>query len=168
MAVSLPPEPLGKPWSQGKWRSSGRSHCCQPSAKGWPEQEARCLPAPAPSPAALPLNILSRLLAPNKWLRPALAGRSFTTIPTWEAPDTYFHCCSVAKLCPTLTAWTAAHQASLSFTISRSLFKLISIELVMLSNHLVLCRPLLLLPLIVPSIRVFPNESALCIRWPKY
>ena len=65
------------------------------------------------------------------------------------------------------TPWTAAHQASLSFTISRSLLKLISIELVMPSNHLVLCHPLLL-PSIFPSIRVFSNESALCIRWPKY
>ena len=67
-----------------------------------------------------------------------------------------------------LTPWTAAHQASLSITISRSLLKLMSIELVMLSNHFVLCRPLVLLPSIFPSIRVFFNESALCIRWPKY
>ena len=67
-----------------------------------------------------------------------------------------------------LTPWTAAHQASLSIIISRSLLKLMSIELVMLSNHFVLCRPLVLLPSIFPSIRVFFNESALCIRWPKY
>ena len=66
------------------------------------------------------------------------------------------------------TPWTAACQASLSFTISRSLLKLISIESVMPSNHLILCRPLLLLPSIFPSIRVFSDESALCIRWPKY
>ena len=65
------------------------------------------------------------------------------------------------------TPWTAAHQASLSFTISQSLFKLISIEMVMTSNHLILCRPLLL-PSIFSSIRVFPSESALRIRWPKY
>ena len=64
------------------------------------------------------------------------------------------------------TPWTAAHQASLSFTISQSLLKLMSIELVMPSNHLILCP--LLLPLIFPSIRVFSNESALCIRWTKY
>ena len=64
------------------------------------------------------------------------------------------------------TPWTAAHQASLSFTISRSLLKLMSIESVMPSNHLVLCHPLL--PSIFPSIRVFSSESALCIRWPKY
>ena len=66
------------------------------------------------------------------------------------------------------TPWTAAPQASLSITNSRSLPKLISIELVMPFNHLIPCRPLLLLPPILPSIRVFSNESGLCIRWPKY
>src|SRR5574341_949059 len=66
------------------------------------------------------------------------------------------------------TPWTAAHQASLSITNSRSMLKLISIELVMPSNHLILCRPLLLLPSIFPTIRVFSNESALHSRWPKY
>ena len=66
------------------------------------------------------------------------------------------------------TPWTAAHQASLSITISWSLFKLMSIESVMPSNHLILCRPLLLLHSIFPSIRVFSNESVLHIRWPKY
>ena len=65
------------------------------------------------------------------------------------------------------TPWTAACQASLSFTISQSLLKLLSIELVMLSNHLILCRPLLLQPSIFPSVRVFSNESALRLRWPK-
>ena len=64
--------------------------------------------------------------------------------------------------------WTAARQASLSITNSRSLPKLMSIESVMPSNHLILCRPLLLLPSIFPSIRVFSNESALHIKWPKY
>ena len=64
--------------------------------------------------------------------------------------------------------WAAACQASLSITISWSLLKFMSIESVMLSNHLVLCRPLLLLLSIFPSISVFSNESALCIRWPKY
>ena len=64
--------------------------------------------------------------------------------------------------------WTAACQASLSFTISQSSLKLMSIESVMPSNHLILCRPLLLLPSIFPSIRVFSKESALCIRWANY
>ena len=66
------------------------------------------------------------------------------------------------------TLWTAACQASLSIANSQSLPKLMSIESVMLSNHLILCHPLILLPSIFPSIRVFSNESALCIRWPKY
>ena len=66
------------------------------------------------------------------------------------------------------TPWTAAGQASLSITNSRNLLKLMSIESVMPSSHLILCRPLLLLPPIPPSIRVFSNESALHIRWPKY
>ena len=65
------------------------------------------------------------------------------------------------------TPWTTACQASLSFTISQSLLKLLSIELVKPSNHLILCHPLLLLRSIFPSIRVFSNESVPCIRWPK-
>ena len=76
---------------------------------------------------------------------------------------------SVTQLCPTLcTPWTAPHQASRSITNCQSLPKPMSIESVMPSNHLILCRPLLLLPSIFPSIRVFSNKSALCIRWPKY
>ena len=66
------------------------------------------------------------------------------------------------------TPWTAAHQASLSFTISLSLLKLMSTELMIPSNHLILCHPLLLLPSILPSIKVFSSELALRIRWPKY
>ena len=66
------------------------------------------------------------------------------------------------------TPWTAAHQASLSITNSQSLLKLMSVVSVMPSNHLILCHPLLLLPSIFPSIRVFSNESALHNRWPKY
>ena len=78
-------------------------------------------------------------------------------------------CYSVAKSCPTLCKpWTAAHQAFLSFTISQSVLKLMSIESVMPSNHLILCRPLLLLPSLFPSIRVFSSELALHIKWPKY
>ena len=73
--------------------------------------------------------------------------------------------CSVVTLC---NPRAAAQQASLSFTISWSLLKLTSIELVMPSNHLVLCRPLLFLPSVFPSIRVVSNELAVCIRWPKY
>ena len=67
-----------------------------------------------------------------------------------------------------VTPWIAARQASLSITNSRSSLRLTSIESVMLSSHLILCRPLLLLPPILPSIRVFSNESTLRMRWPKY
>ena len=67
-----------------------------------------------------------------------------------------------------MTSWTAARQVSLFFTISWSLLKLMSIESVKPSNHLILCRPLLLLPSIFPSVRVFSSESVLHIRWPKY
>ena len=76
---------------------------------------------------------------------------------------------SVAQSCPTLCdPRTTARQASLSITISQSSFKLMSIELVMPSSHLIHCHPLLLLPPIPPSIRVFSNESTLRMRWPKY
>ena len=68
----------------------------------------------------------------------------------------------------TVIPWTAARQVSLSFTISQSLLKLLSIESVMPSNHLILCHPFLLLPSISPSIRVFSNKLVLCIMWPKY
>ena len=66
------------------------------------------------------------------------------------------------------TPWITARQASLSITNSQSSFRLTSIESVMPSSHLILCRPLFLLPLIPPSIKVFSNESTLCLRWPKY
>ena len=80
-----------------------------------------------------------------------------------------YYCCSVAKLCPTLCdPVDCTRQAPLSFTISQSLLKFIFIESVMLSNHLIFCCPLLLLPSIFPSIRIFSIESALRIRGPKY
>ena len=66
------------------------------------------------------------------------------------------------------TPWTAAEQAPLSSTVAQSLFKCMPVELVMHSNHLILCHPLFLLPSIFPTIRVFSNELALCIRWPEY
>ena len=81
----------------------------------------------------------------------------------------FFQFNSVAQSCPTLsTPWTAARQASLSIANSRSLLKLMSIELVMPSNHLILYRPFRLQPSIFPSIRGFSNELVLHIRWPKY
>ena len=79
------------------------------------------------------------------------------------------YCCSVTQSCPTIvTAWTAACQASLCFTVSQSLLKCMSIVSVMPSNHLILCHPLLPLPSVFLIIRIFSNESALLIRWPKY
>ena len=75
---------------------------------------------------------------------------------------------SLSRVCLFMTPWTAARQASLSITNSRSLLKLMPIKSVMPSSHLILCRPLLLLPPIPPSIRVFSNKSALHMRWPKY
>ena len=76
---------------------------------------------------------------------------------------------SVAQSCPTLCNYMdCTLQSSLSITNSQSLLRLMTIELVMPSNHLILCRPLFLLPQISPSIKVFSNESVLCMRWPKY
>ena len=97
----------------------------------------------------------------------------------FQAPPTTFVITSIFMFCFSsvqslscvwlfATPWTAAHQASLSITNSQSLPKLVSIESVMPSNHLILCYPLLLLPSIFPSIRAFSNESDLHIRWPKY
>ena len=88
---------------------------------------------------------------------------------TWcSVPIDFFCCCSVASHAQLLrTPWTAVHQASLPISISQSLLKLMSFELVMPSNHLILCCPLLL-PSVFPSIRVFSNESVLCIKWAKY
>ena len=80
--------------------------------------------------------------------------------------ETTFQFSSVAQSCP--TPWTVARQSSLSITNSRSLLKLVSIELVMSPNRLILCHPLLLLPSLFPKIRVFSNESVLHIRWPTY
>ena len=96
----------------------------------------------------------------------------------WYEMDLLFICCLVSlfvaiiqlisRIWLFVTPWTEAHQAPLSSAISQSLLKLMSIESVMPSNHLILCCPLYLLSLIFPSIRVFSNELALLIRWPKY
>ena len=103
----------------------------------------------------------------GKWLyldnfRNILTGMKFSE----ESSDSVQFSRSVVS--DSLTPWTAAHQASLSITNSWSLLKLMSILSVMSSNHLIVCRPLLLLPSISASIRVFSNESALDIRWPEY
>ena len=97
-------------------------------------------------------------------------GPSYTTGSdvNWYSHYEEYQFSSVAQSCLFVTPWTAARQASMPITNSQSLHKLMSIESVMPSNHLILCHPLLLPPSIFPSIRVFSNESALRIRWPKY
>ena len=106
------------------------------------------------------------LLTSNTLICVFRAQDSLVTISNWHL------CLVVVQLLSHVwlfvTPWTVPCQASLSFTISWSLLKLISIESVVPSNYLILCHPLLLLPSIFPSIRVFSNESVLCIRWPKY
>ena len=116
-------------------------------------------------------SCLGNAIDSGVWWATALEiAKSWTCEDTHRA--TYPTCCcySVTKLRPSFCdpPWTAAHWASLSFSISWSLLKLMSSESVMLYNLLVLCHPLLLLPLIFPSIRVFSNEAVLCIKWPKY
>ena len=105
----------------------------------------------------------------------SVAGRKPILTPCWKFSLTCFLLLllwfvvlkSLSRVQLSVTPWTVAHQASLSFTVSW-LLKLMSIESVMPSNHLILCHPLFLLPLIFPSIRVFSSESVLDIRWPKY
>ena len=98
------------------------------------------------------------------WLHQAMCFRRNST---WESTSVVVLVQSLSHAQFFVTPRTAACQASLSFTISQSLLRFTFIELVMLSNHLILCSYLLLLPSIFPSIRVFSNESALCIRWTK-
>ena len=92
----------------------------------------------------------------------------FCSPGTFGDVQSYFVVQSLSHVRLFATPWTAARHASLSYTISQSLFKLLSIESVMPSNHLNLCCSLLLLPSLFPSIMVSSSESALCIRWPKY
>ena len=104
--------------------------------------------------------------------RPSFSDRGVTEGPggTQGMGDTVETCCCcpVTKSCLFATPWTVARQASLSFAISRSLLRFMSVESVMPSKHLILCWPLLLLPSLFPSIRVFSNELSLHVRWPKY
>jgi len=102
----------------------------------------------------------------NEWIKKILCVYTHTHIYIQWSTVAVVQSLSCVRLFE--TPWTAAHQASGSFTISRSLLKLMSIELMMPSNHLILCCPLCLLPSLFPSIRVFFNQSALCTRWPKY
>ena len=100
---------------------------------------------------------------------PPLFNTSFSTKLTFKVKARFFSSVqSLSYFQLFVTPWTALCQTSLSITNSQSLLKLMSIELVMPSNHLILCHPLLLQPSIFPSIGVFPNESAHRTRWPKY
>ena len=131
---------------------------------------------PCPPPGDLPDSGIE----PKSLMSPALAGGFFTSSVTWEALvirilftkysfPTFLHSGqSLSRVRLFATPWTVAHQASLSITNSRNFLKLMSIESVMPSNHLIFCHPLLLLPSIFPSIRVFSNELALHVRWPQY
>ena len=94
-----------------------------------------------------------------------MLGARDVALSLMERTPCEYYCCSVTKL---RQPHATAHQAPLSSTISWSLLKVIATELVMLSNHLILCCPLLLLPSVFPSIKIFSNECALHIRWPKY
>ena len=117
-------------------------------------------PTDLPDPGIEPLSLTSS----------ALAGGFLITGSSWDAlfPPPIVAVQSLSRVRLFVTPWTAAHQVSLSFTISWILLKLMSIEWVMLSNHLILCVPLLFLPSIFPSIRVFSHKSVLHIRCPKY
>ena len=111
-----------------------------------------------------------------QWLRLCASSAGWHQLTPWSG-SLYFKNGEIIELISSVqplshvrlfvTPWTAAHQASLSITNSQSLLKLMSIELVIPSNHFILCCPILLLPSIFPSIRVFSNESVLRIRWPK-
>ena len=100
----------------------------------------------------------------SPWHRRYARITTCQALPCWILPSVQ----SLSRVQLFVTPWTAACKASLSITNSQSLLKLMSIESVTLSNHIILCHPLLLLPSIFPSIRVFSSESILCIRWPKY
>ena len=126
-------------------------------------------------PYSPPGDISDPRIKPMSLRSPTLAGRFFTTAPPRKTGE--YDISSVQSLSPVylfVTPWAGAHKASLSIsnslsvTNSKSLLKLMSIKSVTPSNHLILCHPFLLPPSIIPSIRVFSNESALCIRWPKY
>ena len=104
----------------------------------------------------------------NQTTQSKSGGRTWTDISPKKTSVQFSSVQSLSRVWLFVTAWTAARQASLSITNSWCLLKLVSIELVMLSNHLIFCRPLLLPPSIFPRIRVFSDESVLCIRWPNY
>ena len=117
-----------------------------------------------PSPSPIFVNMVGKTETPQlRGVTDKFTGAQHFTV--YLTPFSPVQPLSRVRLC---TPWTAAHQASLSITNSQSLLKLMPIESVMPSNHLILCRPLLLLPSVFPSIRVFSSESVFHIRWPMY
>ena len=129
----------------------------------WPHglQHTR-LPCLSPTPRACSNSYLL-----SRWCHPTISSSVISFSWKWKrAQSNSVHSLSCVQLFA--TPWTVAHQASLSITNTQSLLKLMSIESVMPSNHLILCHLLLLLPSIFPSIRVFSKESVLRIRWPRY
>ena len=111
------------------------------------------------------MDLPNQGIKPASLMSPALARGFITTSTTWKAQESVQFSCSVVS--DSATQQTAVWQASLSFTNSQSLLRLMSIKLVMSSNYVILCRPLLLLPSIFPSIWIFSDQVALHIRWPK-
>ena len=134
-----------------------------PLSTGFSRQEYRS-ELPFPSPRDLPNSGIK----PTSPVTPALAGRFFTSEPPGRPSQGIQIVTSVAQSCLTLKPHGLQHARLPCPSPAPTMLKLMSIESVMPSNHLILCHPLLLLPPIFPSIRVFSNESALCIRWPKY
>ena len=134
-----------------------------------------CTPFPIWNQSVVPCPVLLLLNLHTDFSGGRSGGLVFPSLEEFSTVCCDLHSqrlCSVQFSRPVVsesaTPWTAARQASLSITNFRSLPKTMSIESMMPSNHLILCRPLFLLPSIFPSIRVFSNESALCIMWPKY
>ena len=151
-----PPTSLTSAWTHSSYSCSTRS--------GWKGRQT--LPSPNFLAAPRKQSLYPLLLLENR----RHSSPHHTPYPT-SIPARRFQLSSVQSLsCVQLfaTPWTASHQASLSITNSQSLVKLMSIKSVMPSSHLILCHPLLFPSSIFPSIRVFSNESALHIRWPKY
>ena len=127
------------------------------------KEKKDCLPGKSSATERLQISANEKPPYLELWIPPV-----FTVALPTAPPPFFFDVQPISHVQLFSTPWTAAHQDSPSFTISQSLLKLMSIESVMLSNHLILCHPLLLLPSIFPSIRVFSNEPTLHIRWPKY
>ena len=180
---SSPPGSPPRPWDSPGRNTGVGCHFLLQCMKVKSEREVAqsCLTPSDPMDCSLPGPSIHGIFQARvlEWVAIAFSGKA----PVYNAGDpglipgsgrspgegNAFSCVQLlSRVRPFVTPWTVAHQASLSITNSRSLLKLMSIESVMLSNHLVLCRPILLLPSVFPSIRVFSNELVLCIRWPKY